>query len=62
MTLDHPFAQYVKAIGKGPNMWRDLTFDEARDAMNMILNDQVDPLQLGAFLLLLRRKGESGPE
>ncbi len=62
MTIDHPFAQYVKAIGKGPNMWRDLTFDEARDAMDMILNDQVDPLQLGAFLLLLRRKGESGPE
>jgi len=62
MTIDHPFAQYVKALGKGPKMWRDLTFDEARDAMNMVLCGEVDPLQLGAFLLLLRRKGETGAE
>ncbi|MEH6403558.1 MAG: glycosyl transferase family protein [Sneathiella sp.] len=62
MTIDHPFAQYVKALGKGPKMWRDLTFDEARDAMNMVLGGEVDPLQLGAFLLLLRRKGETGAE
>lgn len=62
MTIDHPFAQYVKALGKGPKMWRDLDFDEARIAMGMILNEEVDPLQLGAFLLLLRRKGETGAE
>ncbi len=62
MTADHPFAQYVRALGKGPNMWRDLTFDEAEDAMGMILRGEVDPLQLGAFLLLLRRKGETGDE
>jgi len=62
MTEDHPFAQYVRALGKGPNMWRNLTFDEARDAMAMILAGEVNPMQLGAFLLLLRRKGESGAE
>jgi len=62
MTTDHPFAKYVKALGKGPNMWRDLTFDEARDAMWMILAGEADPMQLGAFLLLLRRKGETGAE
>ncbi|WP_084264539.1 hypothetical protein [Sneathiella glossodoripedis] len=62
MSEDHPFAQYVRALGKGPNMWRDLDFNEAKDAMTMILRGEVEPLQLGAFLLLLRRKGETGAE
>ncbi|MDF2368885.1 glycosyl transferase family protein [Sneathiella sp.] len=62
MTQDHPFAQYVRILGKGPKMWRDMTFDEARAAMNMVLSGEVEPLQLGAFLLLLRRKGETGEE
>ncbi|WP_169543483.1 glycosyl transferase family protein [Sneathiella aquimaris] len=62
MTTDHPFAQYVRALGKGPNMWRNLSFDEAKDAMSLILQGSVDRLQLGAFLLLLRRKGETGEE
>ena len=62
MSQDHPFAQYVRAIGKGPNMWRHLDFAEAKSAMTMILTGQADPLQIGAFLLLLRRKGETGEE
>lgn len=62
MTQDHPFAQYVRILGKGPKMWRDMTFDEARAAMNMVLSGEAEPLQLGAFLLLLRRKGETGEE
>ncbi len=62
MSVDHPFAPYVKALGKGPNMWRDLSFEEAKDAMTMILSGNVEPLQLGAFLMLLRRKGETGAE
>ncbi|MZR29931.1 glycosyl transferase family protein [Sneathiella litorea] len=62
MTQDHPFAQYVRILGKGPKMWRDMTFDEARAAMNMVFSGEVEPLQLGAFLLLLRRKGETGEE
>ncbi|MEH6547044.1 MAG: glycosyl transferase family protein [Sneathiella sp.] len=62
MTTDHPFAEYVRILGKGPKMWRHLTFDEARAAMGMILEGQADPLQVGAFLLLLRRTGETGEE
>jgi anthranilate phosphoribosyltransferase len=62
MSEDHPFAQYVRALGKGPNMWRDLDFDEAKAAMSMILGEEAEPLQVGAFLLLLRRKGETGEE
>ncbi len=62
MSEDHPFAQYVRALGKGPNMWRDLDFEEAKSAMAMILAGEAEPLQVGAFLLLLRRKGETGEE
>lgn len=62
MTTDHPFTEYVRILGKGPKMWQHLTFDEARAAMGMILNGQADPLQVGAFLLLLRRTGETGEE
>lgn len=62
MSEDHPFAQYVRILGKGPKLWRNMTFEEAKDAMSMVLNDQVTPLQLGAFLLLLRRNTEIGAE
>jgi anthranilate phosphoribosyltransferase len=62
MTNDHPFAEYVRILGKGPKMWRHLSFDEARAAMGMILDGEADPLQVGAFLLLLRRTGETGEE
>lgn len=55
---EHPFAPYVRALGKGPNLSRPLTQAEARQAMEMILTGQVDPVQLGAFLCLLRVKTE----
>lgn len=43
-------------------MWRDMSFEEARTAMTMVLSGEAEPLQIGAFLLLLRRKGETGEE
>ena len=58
---EHPFAQYVRILGKGKTGSRSLNFEEARDAFGMILRNQVEPVQLGAFLMLLRVK-EEGPE
>jgi anthranilate phosphoribosyltransferase len=55
---EHPFAQYVRLLGKGPNLSRPLTQAEARDAMAMIMAGDVLPEQLGAFLCLLRVKTE----
>ncbi len=55
---EHPFAQYVRILGKGPNLSRPLTLDEARAAMRMIMEDKVEDAQLGAFLCLLRVKTE----
>lgn len=58
MTEEHPFAQFVRIIGRGPNLSRPLTEDEMYEAAGMILNDQVDPMQLGAFLCILRVRTE----
>jgi len=49
MSVEHPFAKYVRVLGKGKNGSRSLTFDEARESMEMILNNKVEPEQLGAF-------------
>jgi anthranilate phosphoribosyltransferase len=49
-------------LGKGQQGSRDLTQQEARDALAMILAGQVEPVQLGAFLMLMRVKEETGAE
>lgn len=53
---------YLRAIGQGPNHSRDLSRDEARDAMSILLSGQATRAQAGAFLLLQRFKGESPDE
>ena len=60
--FEHPFAQYVRIVGKGKNGARSLTYDEAYHAFSMILKDEVLDVQLGAFLMLLRVKEESVDE
>jgi len=59
---EHPFAQYVRILGKGQRGARNLTQSEARDAMSMLLDGQVEDTQLGAFLMLMRYKEESPEE
>jgi len=59
---EHPFAEFVKILGKGKRGSRPLTQDEAYRAMAMILADQVEPIQLGAFLMLMRIKEETAEE
>lgn len=65
MTLaeqEHPFAEFIKILGKGKKGSRPLTQDEAYRAMKMILADEVLPIQLGAFLMLMRIKEETCEE
>ncbi len=59
---EHPFATFVRILGKGKTGTRSLTQAEARQAFTMILRGEVDPLQLGAFLMLLRVKEEAAEE
>ncbi|MCX2981391.1 glycosyl transferase family protein [Halieaceae bacterium IMCC14734] len=59
---EHAFAQYVRILGKGKTGTRNLQREEARDAFRMMLTGNAEPLQIGAFLMLLRVKEESGEE
>lgn len=59
---EHPFAQYVRILGKGKLGSRSLTREEAFDAFTMIVKGEVEYVQLGAFLMLLRVKEETAEE
>ncbi len=62
MQEEHPFAPFIRILGKGKNGSRGLTGEEAFEAMTMVLEDKVTPEQLGAFLMLLRVKEETPEE
>jgi anthranilate phosphoribosyltransferase len=59
---DNSFADYIRILGKGKRGSRPLTQQQAYQAMLMIMNDQVEPVQLGAFLMLMRVKEETREE
>jgi anthranilate phosphoribosyltransferase len=56
------FATFVATLGRGPGRSRALTRDEARTAFGMVLRNEPDPHQVGAFLMLLRFRGEDAEE
>jgi len=62
MSSEHAFAPFVRTLGKGRNGTRSLDRSEARYAMAMICRYEVEPEQLGAFLMLLRVKEETAEE
>lgn len=64
MTIDpvERFATYVATLGRGPGRSRALTREEANDAMRLLLAGAPDPVQVGAFLMLLRYRGEDAAE
>lgn len=62
MQEEHPFAPFIRILGKGKNGSRGLTQEEAFESMSMVLEDRVTAEQLGAFLMLLRVKEETPEE
>ena len=52
----------IQRIATGPELSKDLSFDEARAAMEYILQGKVDPVQAGVFLIALRMKRETDDE
>jgi anthranilate phosphoribosyltransferase len=56
------FSGFVATLGRGPGRSRALTRAEAREAMGMVLARRADPYQVGAFLMLLRYRGEDPEE
>ncbi len=53
---------YIREIGRGRDGAKALTREQAADLMGMILDDKVSELQLGAFCLAMRIKGETEQE
>lgn len=50
---------YIQRVATGPEYSKDISFEEAHDAMQQILNGKVDPIQAGIFLIALRMKRET---
>ncbi len=59
---EHPFAQYLRILGKGRQGSRHLSREQAHQAMRMILEGHTADCQTGAFLMLLRVLDESTDE
>lgn len=55
-------ANYIREIGRGKDGARSLNEAQAHDLMCQVLDGQVTDLELGAFVLAMRIKGESVAE
>lgn len=62
MIEEHPFAKFIRTLGKGKRGQRSLTQEEAYNATKLILQNKVEDIQLGAFLMLMRVKEETPDE
>lgn len=52
----------IGRIATGPEYSKDISREEARDAMRAILNNRADPVQAGIFFIALRMKRETDDE
>lgn len=57
-----PFSSILRTIARGKQGSRDLTRMQARQAMAALISGHVKPIQIGAFLIGMRMKGESVEE
>jgi anthranilate phosphoribosyltransferase len=55
-------AAYIKVIGRGKDGARPLDTDQARDLLDQVLDNKVTDLEIGAFALAMRIKGETEQE
>jgi anthranilate phosphoribosyltransferase len=55
-------APYIKEIGRGKDGTRSLTQEQAYDLMSQVLDGRVTDLEVGAFAIAMRIKGESTEE
>jgi anthranilate phosphoribosyltransferase len=52
----------LKRIATGPELSKDISREEARDGMRLVLDGEVDPVQAAVFLIALRMKRETDDE
>ncbi len=60
--MSDQFKPFIKAVGRGEKLKRDLTYDESVEAMRMMMLGQATDAQMGAFLISQRVKGEAVDE
>jgi anthranilate phosphoribosyltransferase len=53
---------YLQRIATGPELSKDISLEETRHGMRLILDGEADPVQAGIFLIALRMKRESDDE
>jgi anthranilate phosphoribosyltransferase len=58
MAISH----YIKDIGRGKDGARSLSRSQAADLMGQVLDQQISDLELGAFCIAMRIKGETPDE
>ncbi len=52
----------IQRIATGPELSKDISLEEARAGMRAILDNEIDPVQSGIFLIALRMKRETDDE
>ena len=52
----------IQRIATGPELSKDITRDEARRGMRLVLDGEVDPVRAAVFLIALRMKRETDDE
>ncbi len=62
MTTDLNVSTLIKRVARGKHGSEHLSQDEAKFVFSQLLNPQADELQLGAFLIAQRMKGEVSEE
>src|SRR6202008_4716676 len=55
-------SQYIKEIGRGARGAKPLNREQARDLFGQVLDGTVTDLEIGAFCLAMRIKGETPDE
>ena len=60
--IDAHMRDMIGRVATGPEYSKDLSFEESRAAMQYILNDVADPVQVGVYLIALRMKRETEEE
>ncbi len=52
----------IQRVATGPELSKNISYDEAQAVMHAILNGSADPVQAGVFLIGLRMKRETDDE
>ncbi|WP_020560846.1 anthranilate phosphoribosyltransferase [Thiofilum flexile] len=62
LELQHNLRQCIQKVATGPEYSKDLSYEEAYQAMRYMLTGQADPVQIAVYFIALRMKRETEAE